>query len=386
MHSNPYFEYKYNLIMKVLQVLTLTGAGGKYGGPERVAFESAKVLIHSGHSVQIFSGSIDEVSVKAHSTFLRSTVKVRPLVRSLSISSLWSWKLLWKIPKITRDSDIVHIHLGRELIPIFTGLVCLVMRKTYVTQTHGMISFDPRLLAKLIDYLFVRTLLVKAKNNLVLTNKELQDLQNQGFKLNPFLMPNFIAASMLEPNERKDSELKIVFISRLHSRKQPLMFLELARSVANMHTDFSFSFFGADAGELDKIESELNKDSSLKRCLSYGGSLEPSQVLEILVNADLLVLPSKNEPFPMIILESLSVGTPVLVFPSCGISQLLATNYPNFIAATEDQLALNQAFQDLVTKGLRNFDRNEIKVFCELHFGASHYLSLLEKAYKRASI
>ena len=70
------------------------------------------------------------------------------------------------------------------------------------------------------------------------------------------------------------------------------------------------------------MQSEI-KSRTLTSNLEYKGSLQAHDVQRMLAEIDVLVLPSKDEPFPMVVLEALAVGTQVLVMPSCGFAEEL---------------------------------------------------------------
>lgn len=67
-------------------------------------------------------------------------------------------------------------------------------------------------------------------------------------------------------------------------------------------------------------------------------------------NADLLCLPSLSEGFGHIVLEAMACGTPALVTPSCGASDLIRDNENGFVisSANLDQLVerLECAFEN----------------------------------------
>ena len=122
---------------------------------------------------------------------------------------------------------------------------------------------------------------------------------------------------------------------------------------------------------------------NLKNIL-YKGSLSPEEVSGILKECDLLVLPSKDEPFPMIVLESLSVGTPVLVMPSCGLANDLRKYAPEYVAVEESLEGLISGIEALKNRTRLNKEVGELIRFCENTFGISKVADRLEAIYKKA--
>jgi len=365
----------------ILHVLTLNGASGEYGGPNRVASELCKNLKQRGHRVQIFTG-VQSNSVPAVNQDLEESYElVKPLSKYFPVSSLWSKKLHNRIRRLVDEVDLVHIHFARDIIPVLTAFICIMKRKPFVTQTHGMVIQDKRLLTKIFDLLFTRIALNKSAINFVLSEQELSDLKSFHLKTRMELLPNGIDVLEESSKQLKDKTPNIVFCSRLHARKRVDRFINLARYSAQNDLKANFIIFGPDGGELDAIETEIKSDQYLS-ALKYKGALPPSDVREILMGCDLLVLPSENEPFPMIVLEALSVGTPVLIMPSCGLAPLLKVDYPDMVIGEDNDAALITAFRSVYNKGTSLETRGEIRNFCRDTFSIDKVTSILEFNYR----
>jgi len=365
----------------ILHVLTLNGASGEYGGPNRVASELCKNLKQRGHRVQIFTG-VQSNSVPAVNQDLEESYElVKPLSKYFPVSSLWSKKLPKRISRLVNEVDLVHIHFARDMIPVLTAFICIMKRKPFVTQTHGMVIQDKRLLTKVFDLMFTRIALKKSAINFVLSEQELTDVKSLHLKTRMELLPNGIEVSE-ETYKRLENKIpRIVFCSRLQARKRVDRFVNLARYSAQNDLLANFVIFGPDGGELSSIESEIKSDRYLS-ALKYKGALPPSDVREMLGESDLLVLPSENEPFPMIVLEALSVGTPVLIMPSCGLASLLKVDYPNMVAFEDNDAALLTAFKSVYDKRTSVESRKEIRNFCRDTFSIDKVTSILEFCYR----
>jgi glycosyltransferase involved in cell wall biosynthesis len=71
----------------------------------------------------------------------------------------------------------------------------------------------------------------------------------------------------------------------------------------------------------------------------------------------------------MIVLESLAVGTPVLVMPSCGLAETLRKFQENYVAKSESFNGLAESFSSLIDKNETMESRQEIREFCSNNFG-----------------
>ena len=366
--------------LRILHVLTLNGRNGEYGGPVRVARELCQELNSRGHKTHIFSGALRGSEPLPNSKLSESYIHVKPVTQKLKVSSLWSWKLIFPLKKHIRNSDIIHIHFARDLVPFLAAFLSIILRKPFITQTHGMIILDGRLSTRITDAVLTRPLINKSRLNLVLTDREAAAVEKIRIKSPSRKLPNGLAVpSQVFANQNLSK--RIVFCSRLEKRKGVDKFINLAEKFKD--SGLKFEIYGPDGGELEFVNSEsINRNIS--NILEYKGSLPSSKVQDMLESVDLLVLPSKDEPFPMIVLESMAVGTQVLVMPSCGFASQLSEFDSSFVAESEDQAGLNQSFQRYIDSGFKIRSREELREFCNDNFGISGVVDELMRAYKMA--
>jgi glycosyltransferase involved in cell wall biosynthesis len=96
---------------------------------------------------------------------------------------------------------------------------------------------------------------------------------------------------------------------------------------------------GPDEGQLSAVLAAIPAGEARSRIV-YEGAVPPAAAQERLSRASVLVLPSVDEPFPMVVLEALAVGTPVVVTDSCHIAATLqATGAAWITDGSPDQLA-----------------------------------------------
>jgi len=353
--------------MRVLHVFTLNTADGKYGGPVRVAKELCQELRKQGVDTVIFAGTLTGREPEKTSTLEEHYVTTKALVNFLPISSLWSWRLVPKLNSLVKTSELVHIHFARDLVSFAAALICLLHRKKFVTQSHGMIVSDGRKLTRLIDFAFTRPLWKRASFAFALTDEEISAILEISDYINVVKLPNGIHVDELSKSPSHLHDLRIGFVSRLHHTKRVEFFLQLAEAFKDQK--YRFEIYGPDGGDLKNVINFV-KTRQLSKNVCYMGSLAPSEVVTKLCELDLLVLPSSYDPFPMVILEALSVGTPVLVMPSCGLAETLKTFNPDFVVEIESESGLMESFSKLIGK-LAFISPQSIVDFCKKTFSIS---------------
>jgi glycosyltransferase involved in cell wall biosynthesis len=309
-----------------------------------------------------------------------SFVLVKPISRRLAVSSLWSWKLIRPLNELIKSADVVHIHFARDLVPFLAAFLAILKNKPFVTQTHGMIISDGRTSTRVTDFFLTKLLINRSRINLVLTDIEMSSIKTLNINSPAKILPNGIAIDFSRKLTDSSSN-RVIFCSRLDKRKGIDKFIDLADSFRE--SDLVFEIYGPDGGELDFCRNEIT-NRKLQNTLTYKGALPSDKVQEILAGAKVLILPSKNEPFPMVVLESLAVGTPVLVMPSCGFAETLRNFNQNFVSTSEGSTGLVDSLGSQLSNSENHKSPGEIREFCSSVFGIARVTDDLFATYLRA--
>ncbi|WP_455835210.1 glycosyltransferase [Pseudarthrobacter siccitolerans] len=312
--------------MRILHIATLVTPDGAYGGPVRVALNQCKALAADGHDVIFAAGargfkgplptSLDGVPVRLFPA--RQTLPGAGFA-GLSCPGLFMW-LLAEVAK----ADVCHVHLARDFVTLPAAWAAKTRGVPYVLQTHGMIDPSDHPLSKPLDAGLTRSILRRAGRLFFLTPEERTALQSVAGKIDNLTeLPNG-TPNVPEASVRTDRDgLEVLYLARLQARKRPVMFVQMAKELLHEFPDVRFRLVGPDEGEAKSvvaaIEAAGHEDS-----IQWEGPLSPDQTLERLKQAAVYVLPSVNEPFPMSVLEAMSVALPVVVSRSCGLAPAVA--------------------------------------------------------------
>ena len=376
MHRN---STESSLKASVLHVLTLNGESGVYGGPSQVAQNLCVALNKAGYEASILSGCLgSDVSDKNHLGKFRS-VQVTAIVKSQPLTSLFSMKMIGELVRQIRTNDVIHIHFGRELIPVTAALICLIFKKNYILQTHGMVKTDKRKVIRIIDRIIIRFLLRKSSRILALNQIELRKLQHFS-KNNIEILPNGIDLDVYQ-NLSVEKVNRVVFCSRIHQRKRPDLFVDAAIQVMEQYPNFSFEIYGPDGGGLQQLENHINQ-KGFKLKDFYFGPLSHEETIRKLAESLVSVLPSYEEPFPMVILESLAAGTPVVVMPSCHISDTLREIDSSFVSEDESAVGIANALRTQLKKLVIDSNFYETPKACLQYFGQNAVCKELIRVYE----
>lgn len=308
--------------LTITQVLTLIDAAGSYGGPTTVALAQCRELAARGHRVRLVAGwdGLAEVHLPGVEVHLH---RVRRLP-GLGFAGLWSPALWRTVRRLATDSDVVHLHLARDLVQLPAGLLAR-SRARIVVQPHGMVRSDPRRSARALDALLTRPLLGRTAAGLALTEAEAADLPRVAHgPLTIHRIRNGIAPDEGRARPPAEGEVPVVaFVARLHARKRPVALVEAAALVLAAGHRLRVDLHGPDEGELAAVRGAI-EHLGLAEHVHYRGPAAPSQVRGVLLASHAYVLPSRAEPFPMSVLEAMAVGLPTVITDDTGISAELA--------------------------------------------------------------
>lgn len=347
--------------MRIIQVATLITPDGAYGGPVRVAVNQTRALLNAGHEVVMAAAARGFKGVLPN-TFDGVPAKLFPArnIPKLGFAGTFSPSLLEWLRRAAQTADVLHIHMGRDFVTLPAAAIAARRGTPYVTQTHGMIAPSSHIFSGPVDAFWTKRALNGANRVLYLTNTErsgLLDLGTNEQKLQE--LPNGVPALTAPSPLSRDVE--VLFLARLHTRKRPLMFIEMAKRLQARFPAARFVLVGPDEGEGSSVRSAIAASGMGDR-LSWEGPVEPHDAAARIGKSSIYVLPSIDEPFPMAVLEAMSLGKPVVITDTCGLADAVTTagagvvtgpDIESLTTAVADLLASHPKRQETATNAQR---------------------------------
>ncbi|MFB7882580.1 glycosyltransferase [Microbacterium sp. NPDC056057] len=333
--------------MKILGVVTLVSPLGEYGGPTRVAINQLLSLRARGHQVVLagtqrgFDGHVPtEIEGVPAKLF-----PARTLLPGSGFAGLGSPELWMAVHRHAREFDVVHVHAARDLVTLPSALIALRRRVPVVVQTHGMIDETTHPLAVPLDLALTRPVLNRARLVAYLTARErasLEVVSRGGARLEE--LRNGVP---LEAPAVAAGLTGILYLARLAPRKHPVAFVEAAARIAPEFPEADFALVGPDEGEGASVRGAI-ASSGLGDRIRWEGPVDMSGAVERMRRATVYVLPSVDEPYPMSVLEAMSVGLPVVITETCGLAPFVRDHGAGIVTdGTVDGLA--DALRTLLT-------------------------------------
>lgn len=358
--------------MRILQLVTLYSRQGEYGGPTRVALNLAKALRDKGNEVRIVAGSLErEKLTHTLGEIQLTTFPAFRLIRGIGFAGVCSPALLLWLFKSRKQFDVLHVHMGRDMVSLPAALLAKVLKKSLVIQTHGMILKSPRFAAKLLDAIATNPAFRHASKVLALTEEEKEVLARLGCPASKLqIFPNGITVDTGKTKKtKKEPSQNVLFLARLHERKRPVAFVRMASILHNKLSKVTFTIAGPDEGQLQAVKREIsNLDAG--GYISVIGAVEMSETQRLMQNAAVYVLPAVDEIFPMTLLEAFAAGTPAIVSDSIMISSdirnrdaaVVTELSPESMAGALIELLRNKPRQDQIRKNAREWLNNELNI------------------------
>ena len=141
------------------------------------------------------------------------------------------------------------------------------------------------------------------------------------------------------PSKQASGDRTVVCVGRLSPEKGQTGLLRAFAQLRTSHPDLSLRLVG-DGPDRDALE-RLSQELSVGDAVTFAGRLpEPDTLVEIAL-ADLLVLPSFMEGLPIVLMEAMALGVPVIASRVAGIPELVVDGKTGVLFAPSnwDELA-----------------------------------------------
>lgn len=316
--------------MRVLHVID--SLAPRRGGPPAVAAALAAAQAQGGHDVALaFEPTTPgELEPLARSTpgFGRVRVVELPPARG-RLQRATAAHIDGPVAEELKRAEIAHLHGVWEPPVRRAGRLCERANVPYVLLPHGMLkrwalAVKPfkKKVALALGY---RRLLDRAAAVQALNEEERRELAPLGLEKRAFVLPN--GAWPVEPGELPPpGEFRAAhnlgdapfafYLSRLHPGKGLDLLAEAFDLVAAQHPTARLVVAGPDDGVLAELQRYKQASPHGARVTLLGPQYGRDK-LRGLVDATVFVLPSRNEAFPVAVLDALGVGTPAVVTRTC---------------------------------------------------------------------
>ncbi|MFC4211308.1 XrtY-associated glycosyltransferase XYAG1 [Pedobacter lithocola] len=307
-----------------------------YGGPIHSIAKLCEVLVKSqenktecDYKIRVFTTTANgktELNIKPGEPQIIEGVQVIYYKRLTKDHSHFSPALLLnlrkEIIKNGSENSIIHIHAWWNLTSIFSCFIAKWHNVPIVVSPRGMLTsytFNNRnSCSKRVVHAFFGKRLLKYCHIHTTSNQEKEDVLKIVKPKSISVISNLVNLKDYNIEESNSSSIfKVIFLSRIEEKKGLELLFEALASL-----NFSWSLTIAGSGEEEYLQRLLEKAEKLNitENITWTGQVSNSEKFDLLAAHDVCALTSYNENFANVVVESLSVGTSVLISDKVGLS------------------------------------------------------------------
>jgi len=315
--------------VKILHVTPSYKPAYGYGGPIWSVAALCEYQVAAGHEVTVFctlANGKTELELPDRRAIIQEGVAVWYFKRRTKDHSHFSPGLLTELFWRIKDFDVVHFHSWWNLVIIPAMVLSRLRAVRPVFSPRGMLgdftfhSVSKRLFHRLLGRFLLQKVVFHAT-----AEQERAEILRRVPGARVFVLPNIVAFPDFPEggDQLQRDTFNLIFLSRIHPKKGlDLLFPALAK----LPFPWRLSVVGSgDASYKAQLQS-LADDLGIAGYIDWHGWLSGEAKYRALQSADAMVLTSYHENFANVVIESLALGTPVLVSDKVGLSDYVAAN------------------------------------------------------------
>jgi len=166
----------------------------------------------------------------------------------------------------------------------------------------------------------------------------------------------------------------IVCVAHLREHKGQDVLLRAFHQIAEEFPGLTLHFVGA--GPYAPVLESLTRELNLNGRVRYLGNLPRPEALREIASARIFCLPSRREPFGLVLLEAMAFGVPVVATRVGGIPEIIRSGVDGLLVEPNSPSQLAETLRRILRDpSLSQKLVREAKVRVESHFGVARFFS-----------
>ncbi|MFD0941979.1 XrtY-associated glycosyltransferase XYAG1 [Pedobacter boryungensis] len=340
--------------IKILQISAAYKPAYIYGGPTMSVAKLCEVLAENKVHVEVLTTTANgktELDVNINKVQQVEGVNVTYFKRLTKDHTHFSPTLLLALRSRIRGQQsksndnklIIHIHAWWNLISIFSCQIAKWYNIPVILSPRGMLTnytlgnrngtfksiIHTIMGKKLLTYCHIHATSEKEKQDI------LQFIQPKSLTV----IPNLVELSknktkQLPQSFKQEDPFKLIFLSRIEEKKGLELLFE---SLSGLTINWNLTIAGSGEDQYVKSLKEKAKNLKIQDRIKWIGQVKSADKFKVLADHHLMVLTSYNENFANVVIESLSVGTPVLIANEVGLSDYVKDKKLGWVTSLSPQ-------------------------------------------------
>jgi glycogen synthase len=313
-------------------------------------------------------------------------------------SYYWSPKMLAWLLNNSGDFDIVHTHVFRFSHNEFVGLAHLKNSTPFILTAHDKLKLDYMgQLASTIDDVYRSTLgrILLRMANKVIAFGSFDSIEFHTLYGVPFekiaIIPNGIdfecfvnlpdGSELLETLNNPDHV--VLYLGRFIDYKKPDLLISSFPKVLKYFPNSHLLMVGKDFGLLHYCK-ELVKNLRLEKKVTFIENASEEMKLTALSIADMCVIPSIFETFPLVALEAAAAGVPVIARNVGGLQDIVVNGKTGILLNIMGYTEIAEEIVDLLSKNAKMVEMQKNAKLLARNFSWEKVTEKLTVIYKEA--
>lgn len=224
-----------------------------------------------------------------------------------------------------KKQDVVHLHVAQAYFPELTWLASKIKGFSYVAHFHLDVQASSKLgfVFNFYKRALLGPVLRSAKRVVVFSNLQ-RDLVVNTYKVDQrkiVVIPNGIGEDFFLPRTKVNLSKRVprvLYVGRLVSAQKRVERLIEAVPYLKNRAEIDLVGDGEDRRELERLAKNLKLTN-----VRFHGAKGKQDLINFYKNADVFVLPSDQEGMPLVLLEAMAAGLPIIGSNVIGIKELI---------------------------------------------------------------
>ncbi len=325
--------------MRILQITAAYKPAYIYGGPTMSVAMLCEQLVKAGIDVTVFATTANgtaELDVTPGQPVPVDGVNVTYFKRITKDHSHLSPTLLKAVWKNAKTYHVIHIHAWWNLVSVLACFIAVLRGVPVVVSARGTLSpysfQNKNTVIKSLLHKFLGRPLLKRCHIHATSQREKDAVNCIVSPKSSTTIPNFVKLPAYHPQQQmvRLPPVKLIFFSRIEEKKGLDILIE---ALAKVNVTFHLTVAGDGSDGYVTSLKTLATSKGIADKTTWLGFINEDK-FEVLRQHDLFILPSHDENFGNAVIESLSVGTPVLISGEVGLADYVVKNKMGWLCQT----------------------------------------------------
>lgn len=291
---------------------------------------------------------------------LKMSCKLHYWLRTRMLDSVFSYML-----KKQEKPDIIYAHF------LYNISYAVYLKEKYNIPLVGMEHWSVLNQFELSsDIIYRGQIAYQGANRIIAVSNSLKEQIYNHFKRDATVIHNMVNEEFFQmPIRKYTNRDKLIYISigSLFYIKGHDILIKALSEVAQYTLDWELRIVGG--GSEEKNLQNLIKELGLENNIKLIGRKNKQEIISLLYDSDIFILPSRSENFSVAVLEALSAGLPV-VATTCGGIRECINEKNGVLVSVEDVSGLAKSILD-ISKNIELYDKQFIADECKRCFSPS---------------